>query len=164
MPAHLHQLVHHLRRRIVKSRHDERVVEDLFHCACLVPLLRPDFEEPLRPRPAGLFFAEAEELRLGCGGGPGSWPCSSSRAPTPRPWHSSVLVRSGPYSLPGSLRRSSAHAATRSGAVAALLESYPLGSILHTGDAQRKVGTLESDALFLLLLLLLLLFLLLLLW
>ena len=40
---------------------------------------------------AGLFFKEDEELRPGSGGAPGSSPCSSARAPTPRPWQSSVL-------------------------------------------------------------------------
>ena len=55
------------------------------------------------------------------GGGPGSWPCSSSRAPTPRPWRSSVLVRSGAFSLPGPMRRSSAHVSAVSGAVAAVV-------------------------------------------
>ena len=34
--------------------------------APLDPLLRPDVGETVRPRPAGLFFIEAEELRLGC--------------------------------------------------------------------------------------------------
>ena len=75
--------------------------------------------QPVWPRSAGLFF-KAEELRLGCGG-PGSSPCSSTRAPTPRPWQSSVLVRSGAFFLPWPLRRSSAHVSAMSGAVAAVV-------------------------------------------
>ena len=77
---------------------------------------------PVRPRPAGLSVVEAEEPRLGCGGrggGSGPSPCSSTRAPTPPHWQSSVLVRSGAYSLPGPLRRSSAYVSAVSGAVAA---------------------------------------------
>ena len=113
------QLFHHLRRRIVENRHRRDSIDNLLHGALQNPHLRPgQGSDPVRPRPAGLFFKEAEELRLGCGGGPGSWPCSSSRAPTLRPWHSSVLVRSGAYSLPGPLRRSSAHVSVMSGAVA----------------------------------------------
>ena len=52
-----------------------------------------------------------------CGGRGGS----RIVAPSPRPWQSSVLVRSGAYSLPGPLRRSSAHVSTMSGAVAAVV-------------------------------------------
>ena len=46
--------------------------------------------------------------------------------PTPWPWNSSVLVRYGAISLPGPLRRSSAHVAAMSGAVAAAFERLPL--------------------------------------
>ena len=67
LPAHLHQLVLQLRHKNVKRRHDERVADDLFHGATLVPFLRPDLEEPVRPRPGGLFLVKAGELRLGCG-------------------------------------------------------------------------------------------------
>ena len=35
LPAHLHQLVVHLQHRNIKRRHDERVVDDLFHGAPL---------------------------------------------------------------------------------------------------------------------------------
>ena len=59
----------------------------------------------------------------GVGEDPGSSPCSSTRAPTPRPWHSSVLVRNGAFSLPGPLRRSSAHVSAMSGAVAVAASS-----------------------------------------
>ena len=56
------------------------------------------------------------------GGGSGEVPDRRRKvhlAPTPRPWLSFVLVRSGAYSLPGPLRRSSAHVSAMSGAVAA---------------------------------------------
>ena len=96
----IHQLFCHQRHRSIERRHDRRTVDELLHGAPVGPLLRADVGETVRPRPAGLFFIEAEELRLGCvgrggGGGPGSWSCSSTRAPTPRPWHSSVPVRNG---------------------------------------------------------------------
>ena len=82
-------------------------------------LLRPgQGRHPVRPRPAGLFVVEAEELRLGCGGVPDRRRVVQL-VPTPRPWQSSVLVRSGSFSLPGPLRRSSAHVSAMSGAVAA---------------------------------------------
>ena len=45
-------------------------------------------------------------------------PCSASQDPPPRPWPFSVLLRCGATSWPGPERRTSAHAATWSGAVA----------------------------------------------
>ena len=51
--------------------------------------------------------------------------------PTPCPWLSSVPVRNGAYSLPGPLRRSSAHAATWSGAVALFV------AVQHSSRAAR---------------------------
>ena len=46
--------------------------------------------------------------------------------PPPRPWQASDLLRCGATSLPGSLRRSSAHVEAMSGAVAAAFERLPL--------------------------------------
>ena len=68
-----------------------------------------------RPRP----WQSTGCLPSGEWGSSGSSPCSSTRSSTPRPWPSSVLLRSGAYSLPGPLRRSSAHVLGMSGAVAA---------------------------------------------
>ena len=122
---HFHQLFHHLRHRIVEKRHQRDCVDNLLNGAPQIQLLHPgQGGDPVRPRPAGLFIKETEELRLVCvweGGrrGPGTWPCSASRAPTPRPWLSSGPVgRSGATLQPGPWRRTSAHAATWSGAVA----------------------------------------------
>ena len=64
----IHQLFCHQRHRSIERGHDRRTVDELLHSAPLHPLLRPDVGETVRPRPAGLFFIEAEELRLGCGG------------------------------------------------------------------------------------------------
>ena len=68
----------------------------------------------------------------------------STRAPTPRPWQSSVPVRSGTFSLPGPLRRSSAHVSAVSGAVAAvvavqLLKWAARPGPFATGDAKRAL-------------------------
>ena len=60
--------LNHLRRRIIKNL-QERRNDDLGNGASQNPLLLPDLRQPVRPRPAGLFF-KAEELRLGCGGLP----------------------------------------------------------------------------------------------
>ena len=70
VPEHFHQLAHHQRHKNVKRRHPGSVVGKLLHGVPLNRLLRPDLEEPVRPRPARLFLVEAEELRLGCGGVP----------------------------------------------------------------------------------------------
>ena len=64
----IHQLFCHQRHKSIERGHDRRTVDELLHSAPLHPLLRPDVGETVRPRPAGLFFIEAEELRLGCGG------------------------------------------------------------------------------------------------
>ena len=56
-------------------------------------------------------------LPPGEGDASGTWPCSASRDLPPWPWPSSVLL-SGATSRPGPQRRTSAHTATWSGAVA----------------------------------------------
>ena len=59
------QLVHHLRRRIVEKRQRRDRINNLLHGAPQIPLLRPGKgSDPVRPRPAWLFFL-AEEFRLG---------------------------------------------------------------------------------------------------
>ena len=47
------------------------------------------------------------------------------RAPPPRPWQTSDPLRCGAYSLPGPLRRSSVHTASKHGGVAAAFERLP---------------------------------------
>ena len=66
LPAHLHQLVLHLRHRNIERRHDERVVDNLYHGAPLIPLLRPDLEEPVRPHSPEFFIPQREELGVPC--------------------------------------------------------------------------------------------------
>ena len=101
-----HQLVHRLRHRT--SRQHSNGNDNLVHGVPQNLHLRPgQGRHPVRPRPAGLKSS-----------GWDGWPCSSSRAPTPWPWHSSVPVRNGAYSLPGPSRRSSAHVSAMSRAVA----------------------------------------------
>ena len=82
----------------------------------------------------------------GVWGDPGSWPWSSTRAPTPRPWQSSVLLRSGVYSLPGPLRRSSAHVSAMSGAVAAVVAVQLQKRPARWGPFQQQVT--QTRALF----------------
>ena len=101
------RLVHHLRHRNVEGRERDDV-DVLLHGAPQNPLLRPDLREPVRPH--------AAELRLGCGGIP-----DRGRAVHLAPRQSSVLVKSGAYSLPRPLRRSSADVSAMSGAVAAVV-------------------------------------------
>ena len=70
-PEHIHQLFHHQRHRSIARRYPRNGVDDLVHGVPLNPLFRPgQGRHPVRPRPAGLFVVEAEELRLGCGGVP----------------------------------------------------------------------------------------------
>ena len=61
-PAYLHQLVLPLRHRNVKRRNEEHGVDNLFHGVPLVPLLRPDLVEPVRPRAPEFFLVQREEL------------------------------------------------------------------------------------------------------
>ena len=62
------QLFHHLRHRIVESRQRRDSIDNPLHGAPQNPLLRPgQGRKPVRPRPARLFFVEAEEHRLGSG-------------------------------------------------------------------------------------------------
>ena len=64
------QLFHHLRHRIIESRQRRDKIEDLLHSAPLFPFLRSGHgKQAVRPHLPGLFFVEAEELRLGSGGG-----------------------------------------------------------------------------------------------
>ena len=111
LPAHLHQLILHLRHRNIKRRHDERVVGDLFHGAPLVPLLRPDLKT----------VGQAEPLRCPR--------CTTRRTPNPPwIWPSSGFVKrrtsralhlgtkNGAGLRPTPCARSSARVATTSGA------------------------------------------------
>ena len=54
----------HLRHRNVKRRHEERVVDVLFHGAPLNPFLRPDLVKPVRPRAPEFFLVQREELGI----------------------------------------------------------------------------------------------------
>ena len=116
-PQGVRHVVHRLRHRKIEDLHERADGAEIFHD---VPhhLVLPasDLRQRCWQAPAGLFF-EAEELRLGCGG-LSDLRRSSARAPTPRPWPSSVSLRNGAKTRPRPWRRSSAHAATWSGAVA----------------------------------------------
>ena len=108
-------VVHHLRHRSIEDLHQGGKLDQILHDVPLhLALPASDLRQRCWQAPARLFF-EAEELRLGASG---SSPCSSARAPTPRPWPSSVSLRNGAKTRPKPWRRSSAHAATWSGAVA----------------------------------------------
>ena len=112
---------HHLRHRSIEHRQGHNV-DGLLHDAPLNPLLRTrHVEQTVWPGATdGWHLVKV----LGClpsgeWGSSGSSPCSSTRSPTPRPWLSSGPVgRYGATLQPGPLRRSSAHVATMSGAVA----------------------------------------------
>ena len=66
-----HQLFRLLRHGNVESRQRRDSNDNLVHGVPQNLLLRPgQGRHPVRPRPAGLFVVEAEELRLGCGGDP----------------------------------------------------------------------------------------------
>ena len=67
---HVHQLFHHQRYRNIERRSGTASTIWSYGVP-LKLLLRPgQGRHPVRPRPAGLFVEEAEELRLGCGGVP----------------------------------------------------------------------------------------------
>ena len=87
LSAYLQQLVRHLRHRNFKRRHDERAVANLLHGAPLVPFLRPDANEAVRPSPFGVFVEQTQAHRIlpGVGRHLASWsvvrlgPCTSER-------------------------------------------------------------------------------------
>ena len=54
----------HQRHRNIERRHVRRTAINLFHDTSLHPLLRPDTSDTVRPRPAGLFVKQLEELWL----------------------------------------------------------------------------------------------------
>ena len=115
----IRKLFHHLRRRIVESQQRRDRIDNLLQGTPLCPLLRPgQGRKPVRPRPAGLFFVGAERAPTGVWEVPDRGRVVHLAPPHPG-WHSSVLVRNGAYSLPGPLRRSSAHVPAMSGTVAA---------------------------------------------
>ena len=63
---HGHQLVHHLRLKYSKKGHHGSDVGKLLHGVSLYPFLGPRrLCQAGRPPPAGLFFVQAEEHRLG---------------------------------------------------------------------------------------------------
>ena len=103
------QLFHRLRHKSIEDLHHggkTHKVDDVLHG---VPLDPPVWPRRLcqagRPPPAMLFVVQAEEHRLG--------------RRSPRPWPSSVLVRSGATTWPGPQRSTAAHVATMSAVVAA---------------------------------------------
>ena len=60
----IRQLLCHQRHRSIERQHDWRTVDDVLHGVSLDPFLRPDVSEAVRPRPAGLFVKQLEELRF----------------------------------------------------------------------------------------------------
>ena len=117
-PQCIHHAVHQLRHRKIKNLHQRCKLAKILHDVPLhLALPASDLRQRCWLVPAGLFF-ETEELRLGCGGLPDLRRVLLLVLPTPRPWPSSVTLRNGAKTRPGPWRRSSAHAATWSGAVA----------------------------------------------
>ena len=117
---HGHQSVHHLRHRYTKSMHHGRDVANLLHGVPQNPLLRPDANEAVRPRPAGLSV----KRRAPAGEGGGLLDrrrvvSSFCTFPPPRPWPSSGAVRCGAGTWPGPQRSTAARVATTSAVVAA---------------------------------------------
>ena len=69
---HFLQLVHHLRLGYIEQRDNRHAVDNLLHGAPLISLLRPDLEEPVRPRSPERRHAvivEEDVLRAGFLGG-----------------------------------------------------------------------------------------------
>ena len=70
---HVWQLFHRLRRRIIEKKQQRDGIDNLLHSAPQNPLLRPgQGRNPVRPRPAELFFVEAEEAEGVCVGEEGA--------------------------------------------------------------------------------------------
>ena len=60
----LHQLFSHQRHRNIERRQEGRAVANLFHCAPLNPLLRPDLAEAVRPGAPELWHTVVERKVL----------------------------------------------------------------------------------------------------
>ena len=112
------QLFFHQRHRNI----EHRCGDDLLHGVPLVPLLRPDLREPVRPgAPGGRCFIEDEkEVLCTCrlGGELLRIVAVKYNSYSPRPLPSSGAVRCGAWTRQGPWRRSSAHVTRMSGGVA----------------------------------------------
>ena len=74
MQERTNQLVHRLRHTNVESGQRRNGNDNMVHSVPQNLLLRPgQGRHPVRPRPAGLFVVEAEELRLVCVCGEVGW-------------------------------------------------------------------------------------------
>ena len=109
------QLFHHPRHRIVEKRHQRDCVDNLLHGAPQIPFLRPGREAILSGRdPLGSSSKKLKSSGWGVWGSVAvkfiSWPHTPALA---------IVCPREEFSLPGPLRRSSAHVAAMSGAVAA---------------------------------------------
>ena len=128
---------HHLRRKIVESR-QRGEIDDLLHGVPLYPFWQSGHgRQPVRPRPAGLFIVEAEELQLGCGVVPDRGRVVHLAPPLPGNGILLTPLRYGAHSLPRPLRRSSAHVAAMSGAVAASVDVQLLNRAARWPSSQK---------------------------
>ena len=131
LSAYLQQLVRHLRHRNFKRRHDERVVANLLHGAPLVPFLRPDANEAVRPSPFGVSNSSTPNP-------PWSWPSSGFvERRTSRALH--LGTKSGAGLRPTPCARSSARVAATSGAGA---PSSAVRSQKHGRDQHKETRAL----------------------